>query len=33
VIKHICRGLKRSLILSRFRTISQLRRHLETLEW
>ena len=32
-IKDICRGLKRSLILARFRTISQLRRHLETLEW
>lgn len=33
VVKDICRGLKRSLILKRFRTAGQLRRRLETLEW
>lgn len=32
-VKGICRGLKRTLILERFRTASQLRRHLERLEW
>jgi serine/threonine protein kinase len=32
-IKYICSGLKRSLILSKFRTVSQLRKHLETMEW
>jgi serine/threonine protein kinase len=32
-IKYICSGLKRSLILEKFRTVSQLRRHLETMEW
>lgn len=32
-IKYICAGLKHSLILDRFRTISHLRNHLETMEW
>ena len=32
-IKFICCGLKRSLILRKFRTVSHLRRHLETMEW
>ena len=32
-IKAICCGLKRSLILKKFRTISQLRTYLETMEW
>ena len=32
-VKEICRGLKRSLILSRFRTAGHLRQHLETIEW
>jgi serine/threonine protein kinase len=32
-IKYICCGLKRSLILRRFKTISQIRKHLETMEW
>lgn len=32
-IKHICCGLKRSLILGRFRTVTQLRKHIETMEW
>ena len=32
-IKAICRGLKRSLILDRFPTMSHLRSHLETMEW
>jgi serine/threonine protein kinase len=31
-IKSICRGLKRSLILGRFKTVAQLRKHLETME-
>lgn len=31
-IKFICCGLKRSLILRKFRTVSQLRRHLEIME-
>ncbi len=33
VVKDICRGLKRSLILERFRTAGQLRDYLENLEW
>ena len=33
VIKDICCGLKRSLILKKFRNTSQLREHLETLTW
>ena len=33
VIKYICSGLRRSLILSKFRTVSQLRKHLEITEW
>lgn len=33
VIKYICSGLKRSLILKKFKTVSHLKRHLETLEW
>ncbi len=32
-VKYICCGLKRSLILDRFRTISHLREHLESLDW
>ena len=32
-IKNICCGLKRSLILKKFRTISRLRGHLEALDW
>lgn len=32
-VKYICCGLKRSLILRRFRNISQLREHLETMSW
>jgi serine/threonine protein kinase len=33
VIKDICCGLKKSLILAKFRNISQLRDHLESLSW
>ena len=33
VVKSICRGLKRSLILSRFRHAGQLRQYLETMKW
>jgi tRNA A-37 threonylcarbamoyl transferase component Bud32 len=33
VVKDICRGLKRSLILERFRTAGHLRDYLENLEW
>jgi serine/threonine protein kinase len=32
-IKYICSGLKRSLILKKFRTVSHLKRHVESLEW
>jgi tRNA A-37 threonylcarbamoyl transferase component Bud32 len=32
-IKHICCGLKRSLIVSRFKTVKKLRAHLETMDW
>ena len=32
-VKAICCGLKRSLIISKFRTAGQLRRYLETMEW
>lgn len=32
-IKEICCGLKRSLILKKFRTAGQLREYLETMEW
>ncbi|UCG79351.1 MAG: protein kinase [Nitrospirota bacterium] len=32
-VKYICSGLKRSLILSKFRTMSALRTHLEKMEW
>lgn len=32
-VKDICCGLKRSLILSKFRTAGQLRRYLETMQW
>jgi serine/threonine protein kinase len=32
-VKTICCGLKRSLILKRFRTAAQLREHLETMRW
>ena len=31
-VKYICSGLKRSLILKKFRTVAQLRKHLETME-
>ena len=33
VVKNICCGLKRTLIRKKFRNASQLRNHLETLEW
>ncbi len=33
VVKSICCGLKRGLILKKFRTISTLRKHLETMTW
>jgi serine/threonine protein kinase len=32
-IKFICCGLKRSLMLKKFRTVTQLRKHLETMRW
>lgn len=32
-IKYICSGLKHSLILKKFRTMSHLCKHLETMEW
>lgn len=32
-IKEICSGLKRSLILRKFPTTTQLRKHIETMEW
>jgi hypothetical protein len=32
-VKAICCGLKRSLILKKFKTTKQLREHLETLRW
>ncbi len=32
-VKQVCCGLKRSLILKKFRTVTQLRKHLETLSW
>lgn len=32
-IKYICCGLKQGLILGKFRTMSQLRQHLETMQW
>jgi serine/threonine protein kinase len=32
-VKEICCGLKRSLILKKFRTAGELREHLETMEW
>ena len=32
-VKYLCCGLKRSLILTKFRTATQLRKHLETLRW
>jgi tRNA A-37 threonylcarbamoyl transferase component Bud32 len=33
VVKKICRGLKRTLILRQFRSAGQLRQFLETMEW
>lgn len=33
VVKDICCGLKRSLILSKFKTAGQLREYIETIEW
>ncbi len=32
-IKQICLGLKKSLIIKKFRTVTQLRKHLESIEW
>ena len=32
-VKDICCGLKRSLILKKFKTAGQLRRYLETMQW
>ncbi|UCE17848.1 MAG: protein kinase [Gemmatimonadota bacterium] len=32
-VKYICSGLKQSIILKKFRTMTQLRKHLETMEW
>lgn len=32
-VKYVCCGLKRSLILRKFRTMSQLREHLELMQW
>jgi len=32
-VKEICCGLKRSLILQKFRSVSQLRQHLESMRW
>jgi tRNA A-37 threonylcarbamoyl transferase component Bud32 len=32
-VKEICCGLKRSLILHKFKTAGQLRRYLETMQW
>jgi len=32
-VKQICLGLKRSLILKKFRTVRRLREHLEALQW
>ena len=32
-VKEICCGLKRSLIISKFRTVGRLRQYLETMEW
>jgi hypothetical protein len=32
-VKHICCGLKRSLILKRFPTVVHLRQHLENMSW
>jgi len=32
-VKEICRGLRRGLILERFRTAGHLKRHLEGMEW
>jgi serine/threonine protein kinase len=32
-IKYICSGLKRSLILKKFKNVFQLKRHLETMKW
>ena len=33
VVKSICCGMKRSLIVKKFRSAGGLRYHLETLEW
>lgn len=32
-IKYICCGLKSNIILKKFRTIGQLRRHIESMDW
>ncbi len=33
LVKDLCRGLKRSLILRKYRTAGQLRQYLETIQW
>jgi serine/threonine protein kinase len=33
VVKYICSGLKQTLILKKFRTLTHLKKHLETLRW
>ena len=33
IVKHICKGLKRTLIARNFKTAGQLRRFLETTRW
>ncbi|MDZ7619583.1 MAG: protein kinase [Patescibacteria group bacterium] len=33
LVKDLCRGLKRSLILKKYRTAGQLRQYLETIQW
>jgi serine/threonine protein kinase len=32
-VKYVCSGLKRSIILRKFRTMTHLRKHLETMQW
>jgi hypothetical protein len=32
-VKYICCGLKSNLILKKFKTVGQLRRHIEGMEW
>jgi hypothetical protein len=33
IVKEVCCGLKRTLILQKFRSAGQLREYLETMEW